>query len=321
MAPRISDALRVPRGPVDLRRIDPGATPGFKGDKAAARKAMERLRPRLDELQEQLFADGRKGGTRSVLLVLQGLDTSGKGGTVRHVVGQMDPQGVSITSFGPPTPEERRHDFLWRIRRRLPEPGIVGVFDRSHYEDVVTVRVRKLAPRATWSRRYAAISRFEEQVLAGGTCIVKCFLHISADEFAAAGGAAGRPDQALEYDPGDLDNLGLWEDYLDAYGDALERCSNDGAPWYVVPADRKWYRNWAITRLLIEQLEDMDLHWPSATFDSCPSGVRGSDALPDRRLSGPKTLSMGWGAPRGGTAVLLGSWRRDGSPSSYRLRW
>ncbi len=141
MAARISDALRVGPGPVDLRRIDPGATPRFKGGKAAARKATEKLAPRLAELQERLFAEGRKGGTRSVLLVLQGLDTSGKGGTVRHVVGQMDPQGVRITSFGPPTPEERRHDFLWRIRRRLPEPGIVGVFDRSHYEDVVTVRV------------------------------------------------------------------------------------------------------------------------------------------------------------------------------------
>jgi PPK2 family polyphosphate:nucleotide phosphotransferase len=275
MATRISDALRVRPGPVDLRRIDPGATPRFKGDKAAARRAIEKLRPRLAELQEQLFADGRKGGSRSVLLVLQGLDTSGKGGTVRHVVGQMDPQGVSITSFGPPTPEERRHDFLWRIRRRLPEPGIVGVFDRSHYEDVVTVRVRKLVPRATWSRRYAAISRFEEQVLTGGTHIVKCFLHISSDEFCRRQRARLEdPTKHWKYDPGDLENLGLWEDYLDAYADALERCSNDGAPWYVVPADRKWYRNWAITRLLVEQLEDMDLKWPPATFDVAEERAR-----------------------------------------------
>jgi PPK2 family polyphosphate:nucleotide phosphotransferase len=275
MAPRISDALRVRPGPVDLRGIDPSTTPGFGQHKVAARKAQQKLAPRLAELQERLFAEGRTGGTRSLLLVLQGLDTSGKGGTVRHVVGQMDPQGVRITSFGPPTPEERRHDFLWRVRRRLPEPGIVGVFDRSHYEDVVTVRVRKLAPRATWSRRYAAIRRFEEQVLAGDTRIVKCFLHISADEFCRRQRARLEdPTKHWKYDPGDLENLGLWEDYLDAYGDALERCSNDGAPWYVVPADRKWYRNWAITRLLIEQLEDMELRWPSATFEVAEQRAR-----------------------------------------------
>ena len=231
MAARISDALRVGPGPVDLRRIDPRCHPAVQGRQGGGEEGQEKLAPRLAELQERLFADGRKGGTRSVLLVLQGLDTSGKGGTVRHVVGQMDPQGVRITSFGPPTPEERRHDFLWRIRRRLPEPGIVGVFDRSHYEDVVTVRVRKLAPRATWSRRYAAINRFEERLLADDTRIVKCFLHISADEFCRRQRARLEdPTKHWKYDPGDLDNLGLWEDYLDAYGDALERCSNEGAP-------------------------------------------------------------------------------------------
>ena len=268
MATRISDALRVGPGSVDLRGIDPSATPRFKRDKAAARKAQTKLAPRLADLQERLFAEGRTGGRRSLLLVLQGLDTSGKGGTVRHVVGQMDPQGVRITSFGPPTPEERRHDFLWRIRRRLPEPGIVGVFDRSHYEDVVTVRVRKLAPRATWSRRYAAINRFEEQVLAGDTRIVKCFLHISVEEFCRRQRARlDDPAKYWKFDPADLENLGLWEAYLDAYGDALGRCNTEGAPWYVVPADRKWYRNWAMTNLLVEQFEEMDLRWPAVTFD------------------------------------------------------
>jgi PPK2 family polyphosphate:nucleotide phosphotransferase len=275
MAARISDALRIGPGPVDLRRIDPGATPRFTGGKAVARKATEKIAPRLAELQERLFADGRQGGTRSVLLVLQGLDTSGKGGTLRHVVGQMDPQGVRITSFGPPTPEERRHDFLWRIRRRLPDPGIVGVFDRSHYEDVVTVRVRGLVPRATWSRRYTTIKRFEERLAANDTRMVKCFLHISTDEFCRRQRARLEdPTKHWKYDPGDLDNLGLWEEYLDAYGDALERCSHEGAPWYVVPADRKWYRNWAITRLLIEQLEAMDLGWPAATFDVAEQRTR-----------------------------------------------
>jgi PPK2 family polyphosphate:nucleotide phosphotransferase len=203
-----------------------------------------------------------------VLLVLQGVDTSGKGGAVRHVVGQMDPQGVHITAFGPPTPEERRHDFLWRIRRRLPGPGRVGVFDRSHYEDVVTVRVRGLVPRATWSRRYGAINRFEERIAAGGTRIVKCLLHISADEFRSRQLARlDDPTKHWKFDPADLETLRRWDEHLAAYGDALERCDTEQAPWYVVPADRKWYRNWAMTRLLIEQLEEMDLRWPPATFD------------------------------------------------------
>jgi PPK2 family polyphosphate:nucleotide phosphotransferase len=268
MAARISDALRVPPGPIDLRAIDPRATPEFSRDKAAARRAQEKLAPRLADLQERLFAEGRTGGRRRVLLVLQGLDTSGKGGALRHVVGQMDPQGVQITAFGPPTAEERRHDFLWRIRRRLPSPGRVGVFDRSHYEDVVTVRVNNLVPRATWSRRYSAINRFEKRLVVDGTRVVKCFLHISMDEFCRRQRA--RLDDTTKhwkFDPADLEDVGLWDDYLDAYGDALERCNTGVAPWYVVPADRKWYRNWALTRLLIEQLEAMDLGWPSATFD------------------------------------------------------
>lgn len=268
MAARISDALRIGPGAVDLHGIDPSATPGFKRDKAAGRKAQKKLAPRLADLQERLFAEGRTGGRRSLLLVLQGLDTSGKGGTVRHVVGQMDPQGVQITAFGPPTPEERRHDFLWRIRRCLPAPGMVGAFDRSHYEDVVTVRVRRLAPRATWSRRYAAINRFEERVAANDTRIVKCFLHISRDEFRRRQFARLEdPTKHWKFDPGDLEDLPLWDAFLDAYGDALRRCDTEHAPWYVVPADHKWYRNWAMTRLVIEQLEAMDLHWPPATFD------------------------------------------------------
>ena len=268
MAARISDSLRLPPGPVDLRAIDPATTPRFRADKAAARRAQGKLAPRLAELQERLFAEGRRGGTRRLLLMLQGLDTSGKGGTVRHVVGQMDPQGVRITSFGPPTPEERRHDFLWRVRRQLPDPGLVGVFDSSHYEDVVTVRVKKLAPRGTWSRRFAAINRFEAELAGAGTRVVKCFLHISPAEFCRRQRARlDDPTKHWKFDPGDIDNLPLWDAYLDAYQDALERCNTEHAPWCVVPADRKWYRNWAMTRLLIEQLGDMDLQWPPADFD------------------------------------------------------
>ena len=265
---RISDALRVPPGAVDLRAVDPGATPVFDGGKTAARKAQAGLAERLGDLQEQLFAEGRTGGTRSLLLVLQGLDTSGKGGTVRHVVGQMDPQGVRVTAFGPPTPEDRRHDFLWRIRRRLPDPGIVGVFDRSHYEDVVAVRVRKLAPRSTWSRRFTAINRFEEQVTAHGTRIVKCFLHISREEACDRQLARlGDKTKHWKFNPADFDDLARWEDFIHAYGDALGRCNTEHAPWYVVPADRKWYRNWAVMNILVEQLEAMKVTWPAPDYD------------------------------------------------------
>src|SRR3954464_15576175 len=178
---RISALLRPPAGPIDLHGLDPRATPGFDGGKAKANKAQAKTAERLSELQEQLYAEGRSGGTRSVLLVLQGMDTSGKGGTVRHVVGQCDPSGLHVASFGRPTPEELEHDFLWRIRRQLPKPGKIGVFDRSHYEDVLAARVRAVVDRRTWGRRYTTINRFEEDLVAGGTRVVKCFLHISAD--------------------------------------------------------------------------------------------------------------------------------------------
>src|SRR4051794_1784465 len=179
---RISAKLRPPAGPIDLHGLDPRATPGFDGGKAKAKKAQAATAERLSTLQEQLYAEGRTGGRRSVLLVLQGMDTSGKGGTVRHVVGQVDPAGVHAVAFGPPAPEERRHDFLWRIRRHLPAPGKIGVFDRSHYEDVVVVRVHGLVDRRTWTRRYGSINRFETELAASGTPVVKCFLHISPDE-------------------------------------------------------------------------------------------------------------------------------------------
>src|SRR4051795_13277264 len=178
----MSELLRVPDGGIDIRSVDTRATPAADGGKkAAGAKLLDKLGPRLAELQEMLYAEGRTGGKRSVLLVLQGLDTSGKSGTIDHVIGQVDPQGAQISAFKAPTAEERRHDFLWRIKRRLPEPGMIGVFDRSHYEDVLIARVRDLVPRATWSRRYATINRFEKTAAASGTTIVKCFLHISFD--------------------------------------------------------------------------------------------------------------------------------------------
>jgi PPK2 family polyphosphate:nucleotide phosphotransferase len=266
--PPLSTLLRAPAGPIDLFGVDTRATPGFKKGKNAAKAAHPDMAERVSTLQEQLYAEGRKGGTRSVLLVLQGMDTSGKGGTVRHVVGQCDPSGLHVATFGRPTPEELAHDFLWRIRRQLPKPGKIGVFDRSHYEDVLAARVRGIVERRVWGRRYRTINRLEEDLVAGGTRVVKCFLHISAEEQRARLLARlDDPTKHWKYNPEDLEDRALWADYMVAYADALERCNTEAAPWHIVPADRKWYRNWAITQLLIEQLEDMALEWPEADFD------------------------------------------------------
>jgi PPK2 family polyphosphate:nucleotide phosphotransferase len=173
-----------------------------------------------------------------------------------------------VHAFGPPTAEERRHDFLWRVRRALPAPGQLGAFDRSHYEDVVAGRARGLVDRRTWTRRYGAIERFEEELVAGGTVVVKCFLHISRDEQRERLLARlDDPTKHWKFSPGDIDDRLRWDAYMEAYAEALERCSSEGAPWHVVPADRKWYRNWAVTNLLIEALEAMALRWPEPDLD------------------------------------------------------
>ncbi len=277
---RLTDQLRVPHGPVDLAAIDPRSTPGFSGGKSSGKAAMADIAPQLADLQERLFAEGRAGGGRSLLLVLQGMDTSGKGGTLRHVIGQVDPQGVAITAFKAPTKEELSHDFLWRIRKRLPEPGMIGAFDRSHYEDVVVARVHDLVPRRVWSRRYSTINRFEDKLVAGGTKVVKVFLHISPDESRERLLARlDDPTKHWKFTARDVDERAHWLDYQQAYVDALERCTSDVAPWYVVPADRKWYRNWAVTRLLVEQLDEMGLQWPVSDLDL--------DAERERLLAGP----------------------------------
>ena len=173
-----------------------------------------------------------------------------------------------VASFGRPTAEELRHDFLWRIRRELPRAGKLGVFDRSHYEDVVTVRVLELADRDTWTRRFDVINDFEQELVAGGTVVVKCFLHISRDEQRERLLARlDDPTKHWKYNPHDLDSRARWDDYMTAYAEAIERCSTEHAPWHVVPADRKWYRDWAVTNLLIERLDALGLRWPEATFD------------------------------------------------------
>ncbi len=264
---RVADVLAVGEG-FRLDDVDPSSTPGFTGKKADGKAALAAGAARLAELQERLWAASRGGDSRSVLLVVQGMDTSGKGGIMRHVVGAVDPQGVRHTAFKAPTAEEREHDFLWRIRRALPLPGEIGVFDRSHYEDVLVVRVHDLAPRATWQRRYATINRFEGSLVDTGTTVVKVMLHISKDEQKERlEERLDRPDKHWKYNPGDVDERGFWDAYQEAYQVALTRCSTVAAPWYVVPADRKWYARWAVQQLLVEALDDLDPKWPVADFD------------------------------------------------------
>ncbi len=268
VVPRLlADLLRVERD-FTLADVDTRGTPGFDGGKKEGKAALEGGVSRLSELQERLFAQGRTGDSRALLLVIQGMDTSGKGGIVRHVLGAVDPQGVALTSFKAPTPQERAKGFLWRIRQALPEGGYIGVFDRSHYEDVLIVRVRDLVPRATWMRRYGSINSFEEDLVDKDTTVVKVMLHISKDEQRERlGERLDRPDKYWKYNPGDVDERLLWDDYAEAYQAMLARTSTEAAPWYVVPADRKWYARWAVQQLLLDHLNAMDPQWPQADYD------------------------------------------------------
>jgi len=264
----LREQLRVPSGPVDLTKYDTRATPGFSGSKDDGKVALDALGADVSDWQERLFAEGRKGGRRSVLLVLQGMDTSGKGGVIRHGAGLMDPQGLKITSFKAPTPAEKRRGFLWRIRQAVPSHGMIGIFDRSHYEDVLIARVRNLVAPNVWDRRYDQINEFEAELAASGVTILKCYLHISEDEQKARLDARlDDPTKYWKYNPGDVDERKLWPDYMDAYHAAIERCSTPEAPWYVIPSDRKWYRNWAVTTLLLETFKSLDPQWPEPDFD------------------------------------------------------
>ena len=262
-----AEALRAAPG-FDLESFDRRSTPGWTGGKGAAKESLADCGEQMSELQERLFAHGRTDGTRSVLLVLQGMDTSGKGGIVRHVLGMVDPQGVALRSFGVPTEEERAHHYLWRIRKALPRPGYIGVFDRSHYEDVLVVRVEGLVPPKTWEARYDEINTFEAKVAAAGTVIVKAMLMVSADEQAARlRERLERPDKHWKYNPGDIDAREKWSAYQEAYQAVLDRTSTDIAPWHVIPADRKWYARLAVGELVLEALTSLDLGWPTADYD------------------------------------------------------
>ncbi|MFT3797198.1 polyphosphate kinase 2 family protein [Microbacterium sp.] len=260
--------LRVGEGS-RLADVDPAATPGYDDGKKHGQADLESGAAELDDLQERLFAQSRVApGSPAVLLVLQAMDTAGKGGIVRHVVGAVDPQGVALAAFKKPTPEELAHDFLWRIEKRVPGPGMIGVFDRSHYEDVLIGRVRSLAPAEEIERRYGAIVDFEKRLTDAGIRIVKVMLHISSDEQKARlGERLDRPDKHWKYNPGDIDERELWPAYLEAYQTVFERTSTTNAPWYVVPANAKWYARLAVQALLLEALEDIDPQWPAADFD------------------------------------------------------
>jgi PPK2 family polyphosphate:nucleotide phosphotransferase len=261
----IRELLRVGplAGDVRLADIDPRSSPGTDLAKDEAKAATAELGRRVGSLQERLWAEGVTGGRRRVLVVLQGMDTSGKGGAVKALAGPVNPRGAKVVAFGPPTQEELAHDFLWRIEKELPPPGVIGVFDRSHYEDVLVVRVRGLAPRTEWETRYDRINAWEERLAGEGVVLLKVMLHISKDE--QRDRLIARLDKAHKHwkvNPGDLDDRLLWADFQSAYEAVLERCSTPFAPFHVVPADRKWYRDWALTSLLLETLQDMDPQWP-----------------------------------------------------------
>ena len=262
----IPGELRVSTGFV-LADLDPSSTPGFSGDKDLGAAALAASEAELADLLERLFAESTAGSTRSVLLVVQGMDTSGKGGIMRHVI-SVNPEGVKATAFKAPTKEELAHDFLWRIEKALPSPGQLGVFDRSHYEDVLIVRVHDLVPEEVWSKRYAQINAFEREVVGKGTTVVKVMTHISSDEQKARlMERLDRPDKHYKYNPGDVDERLHWGDYMEAYQAVLDTTSTVGAPWYVVPADHKWYARLAVQQLLLAALRGLDLGWPAADFD------------------------------------------------------
>ena len=261
----IADLLRVAPGTTpDLAAIDPRATPGFDGDKAAAGARLDELRDELADFQERLWAEAGQ----SLLIVLQALDAGGKDGLIRKVATAFNPQGTTVTSFGVPTEEELRHDFLWRVHRHTPGRGRIGLFNRSHYEDVLVVRVNQLVPEEIWGARYDQINAFEALLAANGTRIVKLYLHISREEqrdrFVKR---LENPAKHWKWSSGDLDARAKWGDFQAAYIDALARCSTQSSPWFVIPADRKWYRDLAAAEILAEVARDMNPSWPEAEED------------------------------------------------------
>ncbi|HET6269608.1 MAG TPA: PPK2 family polyphosphate kinase [Arthrobacter sp.] len=251
-----------------LSAVDPDSTPGYPGRKADGELLLQEQDDDLTQLQEKLFAVSRFGGTRRVLLILQGMDTAGKGGIVKHVMGTMNPQGVKFKAFKAPTPEEKSYDFLWRIEKEVPAAGLIGVFDRSQYEDVLIHRVHRWASPDEIERRYAAINEFEARQTGVGTKIVKVMLHISRGEQKERLLARlDDPTKLWKYNHGDVEERAFWDDYMEAYQQAIEKTHTEVAPWYVVPANKKWYARIAVQQLLLDALGGLKLQWPVPDLD------------------------------------------------------
>jgi len=258
----------VPGASVDLAKHDTRDASAFEGDKKAGKSAAKAINLRLEALQELLYAEGK----RRILVVLQAMDTGGKDGVIRHVFEGVNPQGVKVAGFKVPSKLELAHDYLWRVHQRTPGKGEIAIFNRSHYEDVLVVRVHNIVPEEVWSRRYDQINDFERTLAEEGTLILKFFLHISKDEQRERLQARlDEPDKRWKFSLGDLNERQLWDDYIKAYEAVLSRTSTDWAPWYVVPADRKWYRNLVIGSVLVEALERLNMQYP--TFDGDPETI------------------------------------------------
>ncbi|MGI9647545.1 MAG: polyphosphate kinase 2 family protein [Acidimicrobiia bacterium] len=257
------DTHRIAPGAVlDLGAIDPADTAGI--DKATAKDETKALNRRLEELQELLYAEGK----HKVLIVLQAMDAAGKDGTIRHVFDRLNPQGVKVASFKKPTSRELSHDYLWRVHEHTPATGDITIFNRSHYEDVLIVRVLGLVPEERWSRRFQHIRAFEQLLADEGTTILKFYLHISKDEQRERLQARlDDPSKHWKFDIGDLDQRKLWDDYMSAYEAAISETTTEQAPWYVIPAEHKWFRNLAISRILVSTLEGLNMAYPEQTDD------------------------------------------------------
>jgi len=256
--------MAKPGRKVKFSKWDPDETLGFhKGEKCEAKLA--ETETRLDTLQNLLYAEKK----HALLIVLQGMDAGGKDGTIRHVMSGVNPQGCRVTSFKQPTAEELSHDFLWRIHKAVPGAGFIGIFNRSHYEDVLVVRVHELVPKGVWSARYDQINEFEKELTENRVTILKFFLHISKDEqkkrFLERIDDA---DKRWKISEADFAERKFWDEYVDAYEDALTRCSTDEAPWYIIPANKKWFRNLAVSRILVETLEEFKMKFPKPSFDA-----------------------------------------------------
>ena len=257
------ELLVKPGKKVDLSKWDPDWTPGVK-DNEEAEAALAKNQEKLAKLQNLLFAENK----HAVLVVLQGMDTSGKDSTIRHVMYGVNPNACKVTYFKAPTPQELDHDFLWRIHQHVPAKGEIGIFNRSHYEDVLIVRVKNLVPKEVWSKRYKQINQFEHILARNGTTILKFFLHISKDEQKKQlEERLADPTKNWKMNPDDLKERARWDEYMKAYEAALGECSTKWAPWYIIPSDKKWFRNLAVSQIIVEALEGLKMKYPKPDFD------------------------------------------------------